>query len=146
MRNKWTKEKAFAFFNGAKGKNRYSWSALSADGPTIVLALWEHEFETVNGVTTYEPLSAKICEWCHKPGNKERIEHLKLALDRCNGRIRVVKVIAKDENAHEKKIKCCCPVCDLIMKITRFCKFCGDFRAEAITELPNARARPQNSN
>jgi len=44
MAAKWTRADAFAYF-GAQGKNpRWSWSARSADGKTVVLTMWQDEF------------------------------------------------------------------------------------------------------
>jgi hypothetical protein len=52
MSKEWTKTDAFAYF-GAHGANpRWSWSARSPDGANVVLTLWQHEFSTINAVTT----------------------------------------------------------------------------------------------
>jgi hypothetical protein len=78
---------------------RWSWSARSPDGANVVLTLWQHEFSTINGVTTYTPRSRDDIDWSDRHGNLERVENLKWALAHCDGKVRVVIAVADDANA-----------------------------------------------
>ncbi len=111
---------AFASF-GAKGANqRWSWSARSGDGKTVVLALWQDEIEFIKDEKklNYHGKVTKDAESLQRPGNCERLENLKWAKEHCDGIFNVVIVIAKDPQAEVKEIAECFPNPDIRMKIT----------------------------
>jgi hypothetical protein len=125
--------KAFAHF-GAAGKNqRWSWSARSADGRTVVLAIWKESLDY-----TRKPI---VCDtfgrpdlnlWRDRPGNRERLGNLIHARDNCGGRFRVVIVVAEDVNARPRKIARCIAKDKLIMQITEINEQTGEFRAQSV--------------
>jgi len=71
-----TKRDAFAFFNGAVGRNqRWSWSARSADGRTVVMAVWDRELCRNGNRTTIATFrDGRSRKLTH--GNKERVDNL----------------------------------------------------------------------
>lgn len=124
---------AFASF-GVKGANpRWSWSARSGDGKTVVLALWQDEFEFIKDekkMTYHGKVSGDAAESLQRPGNRERLENLKWAKEHCGGIFNVVILIAKDPQAEVKEIEECFPNPDLRMKVTALDENTGEFRAE----------------
>lgn len=128
-----TLSEAFASF-GVKGANpRWSWSARSDDGKTVVLALWQDEFEFVKGEKKmiYHGKVSGDAESLQRPGNRERLENLKWAKENCGGIFHVVVVIAKDTQAEVKEIEECFPKPGLRMIITVLDEDTGEFRAES---------------
>jgi len=130
MPRKWSKTEAFAYW-GAKGKNsRWSWSARSTDGHTVVITLWKDQLKSHQGQIVYSTLHhANLSK---DPGKTERIENLIWAEDHCDGRFRVVITVAEDENARPRKIAYCYPKEDWIMKIAELNRETGEFRAVKI--------------
>lgn len=134
--SRWRKNRAFEYFN-AKGKNPvWSWSARSADGGTVVLALWKDLFVDRSGQATYSEFGrANLAKWTKKPGNRERIENLKLATGRCGGRFHVVVAVPKDKNidASPREAACFYPEPGLVMRIRDFDEKTGEFSAEQVS-------------
>jgi hypothetical protein len=134
MAARWTRTDAFAHF-GAQGKNpRWSWSARSADGKTVVLTMWQDEFRAVDGVVTYATRSREDIDWGGRLGNLERIENLKWARANCGSLVRAVIAIAKDTTARVRSIERCFPHPKLVMKITDLNEDTGEFRAVSVVE------------
>ena len=124
---------AFAYFNGAKGANpRWSWSARSPDGRTVVVTLWDDRISD-DGKTVVADLFRDEYRhlWRNKPGNKERIENLKLARDHCDGLFRVVMITPKDRRARPRSIAKRYPHPTLVMKLVELDEETGQFRAES---------------
>lgn len=126
---------AFAYFK-AKGLNqRWSWSARSEDGKTVVLALWQDDFEFIkdeNKSIYHAKAPEDDAEGRNRPGNQERLENLKWAKEHCDGIFHVVIVIAKDKDASPREIKECFPRPDLIMKVEELDENTGEFRAVSV--------------
>jgi hypothetical protein len=126
---------AFAYFDGARGRNpRWSWSARSPDGRTVVLTLWEDHISddgTTIRVDTFGRGQQR--QWTSKLGNKERIENLVHARNHCGGLFRVVMITAKDRTARPRSIAKRYPHPTLVMKLTDFDETTGDFRAESVS-------------
>jgi hypothetical protein len=135
MPKQWGLTEAFAHF-GARGRNpRWSWSARSEDGRTVVLTLWKDEIFYRGKIAFYDTFNREnLSEWGERPGNWERLENLKWARDHCNGRFRVVITIAEDPNASPRKIAECYPQSKLLMCITDLNEETGEFRATSIDE------------
>lgn len=134
MTESWTLGRAFAFFGGAAGRNpRWSWSARSADGQTIVLTLWEDEI-TDDGHTVIADFFGhrNLHIWTDKPGNRERIDNLIWARDHCDGLFRVVMVRAEDTQALPRSIASLYPHQTLVMKLVELDEGTGEFRAESV--------------
>ena len=129
-----TLSEAFASF-GVKGANpRWSWSARSGDGKTVVLALWqdEIEFDKDEKKLTYHGKALEDAQSLQRPGNRERLKNLKWAKENCGGIFHVVIAIAKDPLAEVKEIEECFPNPDIRMKITELDENTGEFRAESV--------------
>jgi len=126
---------AFASF-GASGKNpRWSWSARSADGKTVVMTLWKDGFDYSSRPPKYRSVAESGKEdWLNRPGNKERRENLEWALENCGGMFRVVIVVAEDERAEPRKIKSSYPQRRMWGKITRINADTGEFEAVILDE------------
>jgi len=118
----------------AKGRNtRWSWSARSADGKTVVLTLWKDGISVSNGLTTYDSFSPDgRAAWIDTSGNRERLENLVWARDNCGGEFRVVITVAKDVNAAPRSIAECYPQPNLRMRITDLNEQTGEFRAVSV--------------
>jgi hypothetical protein len=130
----WTKRSAFGHF-GAVAKNHvWSWSARSPDGKTIVLALWEDMFDEEDGQLIYDTFGHKDLEMLRTGnGNKDRVHNLEHARDACGGRFRVVKVTAKDTEAHPRDVLRRHPDETLVMEIVGFDPYSGAFRARSVS-------------
>jgi hypothetical protein len=96
--------------------------------------MWQDEFRTVDGVTFYQPRSREDFDWGGRPGNQERIENLKWALENCDGRVRAVIAMAKDVKARVRAIGRCFPHPKLVMKIIDFNEVTGEFCAVSVVE------------
>ncbi len=122
--------KAFAHF-GAVGKNqRWSWSARTRDGKTVVMTLWKDHLNYSNKPVVYDTFNQQsLTRWTDLPGNRERIENLKWARDHCDGLFRVVIAVAKDVTAVPREIADCFPQDRILMRITDLNEDTGEFRA-----------------
>jgi hypothetical protein len=127
-----TLTKCFKHF-GAICSNRFlSLSAISNDGQTVVVAMWEDEFGREGDHLTYQSR--------YRPYFKRRqrlIANLKWARDHCGGLVRVIVVRAADVQTNPREIKSCYPDDDLIMRITHLDTRTGVFRAVSLDEIPN---------
>jgi hypothetical protein len=134
MQNRnWTKRDSFAHF-GAKSKSPvWSWSAISPDRQTVVITLWDdHAKRTADGWIYSNFGQDTLPSWRNLPGNRERVEYLKAAIDNCNGLFRVVWLIAKDNKVTPRKIARCYPDDTLIMQLTRLDESTGEFEAVSV--------------
>jgi len=127
-----TLEKSFAHFDGAVARNpRWSWSARSPNGETVVITLWEDEISDDGHTITADLYNHKDLDlWKDLPGNRARIEDLKWARENCDGEFRVVKLVAKDIAAFPRSIARRYPDPKLVMKLIRLNEETGEFRAE----------------
>lgn len=124
--------KCFDFYNAKPRNTRWSWSAKSEDGKTVVLALWKDLFVGDDNEVVYDCFNEPtISYWQHQPGNAERIYNIQHAINSCDGQIRIVALFAVDPTAVPRKIKNAVVWGDLTMRITKFCPETGEFRAEA---------------
>jgi len=128
---------AFASFDGAAGRNqRWSWSARSADGSTVVIALWKDRFDYSSRPVSYGSVGQGAPPgWTKNPGNRERLENLKWARDHCGGLFRVVVIEAADPNASPRQIASCHPLERITMRITDLDETTGEFRAEMLESV-----------
>lgn len=127
---RWTREACFEHFGAVCKNPRWSWSARSPDGKTVVMTMWEDEIVWDGARATYQS-GARIR--AHKrAGKTELYENLKWARDNCDGQVRVVRMTARDEKADPRSIATCYPDDDLIMRVT-LDEANGTFRAVSIT-------------
>lgn len=129
-----SRAEAFAHFNVKVKNSRWSWSARSEDGKTIVLTLWQDELKKGDNNTFvyHAKTRGDHAEWIKRPGNRERLENLKWAKEHCNGLFRVVVAIAEDVTAVPREIKECFPHPNLTMKIVELNEDTGEFRAVSV--------------
>jgi hypothetical protein len=121
---------AFKHFGAVPNNPRWSWSARSPDGKTVVLALWSDRFRWKDRPLTYdgsEPIDRD--RWSASRGNQERLGNLRWARDNCDGLFRVVMVIAVDPAAVPRAIETCFPREDWMMRLTALDETSGEFQA-----------------
>ena len=124
MSERWTRREAFAYFGAVCANPRWSWSAKSLDGKTVVLTMWKDEIASENSSSVYKSNPRNLLTE-KRPGFSERLAHLKWARDNCDSRVRVV-ILKKDGRGG---IAECFPAKDLIMRITSLDEKTGAFRA-----------------
>jgi hypothetical protein len=121
---------AYAKFGAVPRNKRWSWSARSGDGNTVVLALWKHLFDySATPISYSEYGNPNLSEWRGGPGNIERIENLMHARAACEGLFRVVISVARDVNAAQLEIASAFDHPRLLMKLTDLDETSGEFRA-----------------
>ncbi len=128
--SKWTREACFEHFGAICKNPRWSWSARSPDGKTVVMTMWEDEIVWDGSKATYQ--SRARIRTHKRAGETERLGNLMWARDNCDGRVRVVRMTARDEKANPRSIATCYPDDDLIMRVTALDEVNGTFRAESI--------------
>lgn len=129
---KWTREACFEHFGASCRNPRWSWSARSADGKTVVMTMWEDEIEWDRQVATYKSLPKSVRRPRRRPGETERLENLKWARDHCDGLVRVVRMTASVKDPYTRKIASCYPDDDLIMRIVELDEANSTFRAKSV--------------
>ena len=119
---------AFRAFR-AEGKNsRWSWSARTRDGKTVVMTFWKDQLDYSSNPISYSTFGRPNLEkWTDLPGNQERIENLKWARDHCEGLMRVVIIEAFDAAAHPRRIAQSFPHKRMVMKLTGLNEETGEF-------------------
>ena len=130
MAKRWTRTECFSHFGAAGANPRWSWSGRSTDGETVVITLWQDKLKRrPDGTWIYVDHDDRGHDWTRRPGNSERLEHLKHAVDNLGGLFRVVVAKAKDVDASHGAIEDCFPQPNLIMKIIELDRETGEFTA-----------------
>lgn len=129
MQRTTTLKDAFGHFGTVPRNSRWAWSAVSPDGKTVALTVWDHEWRD-GGLDYHDP--AKRERWMHKLGNKDRIRNLQHAIVHCNGEVRVVRVTAIDPKAEHRQIKARRADPDTVLKISDLDPVTGEFRASPV--------------
>jgi hypothetical protein len=126
---------AFRSF-GAEGKNpRWSWSARTPDGTTVVMTLWKDKIDYSSKPISYSTFgSPTLGKWKGQPGNHERIDNLKWARDHCHSLMRVVIIKAVDERAADRQIAESYPQKNMVMKLTALNEDTGEFSAVVVED------------
>jgi hypothetical protein len=129
---RWTKTSAFAHF-GAKATNiRWGWSARSEDGATVVVTIWDDEFDPDSPSTILDRYGHKnLAKWTGAPGNRDRVKNLIWARDRCGGLFRIVVVTARDVDAYPRSAKRFRPH-SRVMRLTALDEQTGEFSAVGV--------------
>jgi hypothetical protein len=125
-----TLTEAFAFFGTVPRNSRWAWSAVSPDGRTVAVTLWDHERASDGSIDFFDAEERE--RWINLRGNRDRIKNLKHAIEYCGGRFRVVRVVAKDTSAHPRQIKDRIADPHTVMQITRFDEETGEFAARPV--------------
>ena len=122
---------AFAQFGAAGRNQRWSWSARTDDGKTVVMTLWKDLFDYSGDPIRYSTFEREdLDEWQDKPGNHERLENLIWAEEKCGGDFRVVIVVAHDTDVQPRQIKDSFAQPRMLGRITRLNRTTGEFEAE----------------
>lgn len=131
MAKKGTLTEAFAHFGAVPKNPRWSWSARSADGETVVITLWKDRISGhKQGRIEYnEGSHGDVVKWMSRPGNRERLDNLLWAQDHCGGLFRVIIAVAKDVTASPREIADCYPQSKLNMRILSLDEETGIFHA-----------------
>lgn len=131
---KWTLTQAFAEFGVVRKNPRWSWSAVSDDGRTVVLTIWKDRLDFSSDPPTYDTLDWPPETWQSSHSNKERLAHLKIARDHCDGHFRVIITVAKDVNSRPRQVVECYPQKNLIMRLVALDEATGRFRAVGVAQ------------
>ena len=121
---------AFAFFGTVPRNFRWAWSAVSPDGKTGAVTLWDHERLPDGSVDFFDPVRRE--RWIGHNGNRDRSKNLRHAIDHCDRKFRVVRVVANDINAHPRQTKDRIADSDTVMLITEFDDETGEFAARPL--------------
>jgi hypothetical protein len=122
--------KAFAHFQAVGSNPRWSWSARSPDGKTVVMTLWKDLIQYKDGKIFYDAFGRKYApQWVSKLGNRERLEKLKWTRDHCDELFRVVIVVAKNVKASPRAIAQSYPQERMVMRLIELNEETGEFRA-----------------
>ena len=124
-----TKTAAFSHF-GAKATNvRWGWSARSDDGATVVLTVWDDEFDVDDPSAVLDVFGHKaLAHWTHAKGNRDRIRNLLWARENCGGLFRLIVAAAKDVEAIPRSALGFRPH-PRVMRLTDLDEQTGEFRA-----------------
>ena len=94
------------------------------------MTIWQDEIKHENGKVIFAARGKGQAE--KRLGALERILNLKWAQEHCDGRLRVVMVVAKDIKAIPREAIDWFPDEKLILKITELNETTGAFRAEQV--------------
>ena len=122
----------FTYFGAVCSSRRFSKSAITRDGQTVVVAIWEDEVQRDGDRVVYESRYRPKLKGKLRGVESEWVANLKWARDRCGGLIRVVILMAEDVTAEPRRIKYCYPDDSLVMRITELDARTGSFRAESV--------------
>lgn len=129
MRQDWTLSTCFDHFGAARSRRHFGGSAISNDGGTVVVAMWEDEIVRQDSRITYQSRFGPALKGRSQRVSKQWVAHLKWAISHCNSCVRVVVLAAEDAQASPRVIRSCYPDDSLIMQITDFDPKTGFFRA-----------------
>ena len=132
MPRTWTKTDAFAHFGTIPDNTRWSWSAESTNGDTVVLVLWQDVVKRRDGALTYADDEDLDAAWRRRPGHSARVRHLKHCRDHLDGRFRAIIAKAEDVKADPRKIESCFPQRDVWWQLDSFDEKTGAFTAHVV--------------
>ena len=136
MADKWSRSAAFRFYNAEPINPNWSWSARSADGKTVVVTLWRHEFRGPAGKMVYA--RSDLGDWHEGNGSRTFFNDLVWALANCGGMVRVVMAV-RDWNASPRvRTAECYPQKNLWMRITYLNLETGAFKLEQVVPAESA--------
>jgi hypothetical protein len=129
MRQIWTLSTCFEHFGAVRSHRHFGGSAVSGDGATVVVAMWEDEIVRHGGRVTYRSRFGPALKGKSQRVSVQWVTHLKWALSHCGGCVRVVVLTAEDARASPRVVRSCYPDDSLIMRITDFDPKTGFFSA-----------------
>ena len=131
MAKNWTLPACFAHYGAVPSHRHFSLSAVSSDGKTVAVAMWEDEFGRHDDRIIYQSRYRPIYKGKSRRISNQWIANLKWACRRCDCLVRVVIIQAEDVQASTRTIKVCYPDDSLIMRIMHLDTKTGAFRAES---------------
>lgn len=129
MKPSWTLSTCFEYFGAARSRRHFSGSAISRDGATVVVAMWEDEIVRQGSQATYRSRFGPALRGKSRGVSQQWITNLKWAIARCGACVRIVVLTPEDAEANPRVIRSCYPDDDLIMRITSFDATTGFFQA-----------------
>jgi hypothetical protein len=138
MKRAWTLTTCFEHFGAARSRRHFGGSAISHDGGTVVVAMWEDEIVRQDSQATYRSQFGPALKGKSRRVSLQWITHIKWAIARCKGCVRVVVLTAEEMQANPRVIRSCCPDDDLIMRITHFDAKTGIFQACTVNPRESA--------
>lgn len=129
MRHAWTLSTCFEHFGAMRSRRHFGGSAISNDGGTVVVAMWEDEIVREDGRFTYQSRFGPTLRGKSHGVSVQWVTHIKWALAHCDGWVRVVILTAEDVEANPRIIRSCYPDDALMMQITHFDAKTGFFEA-----------------
>jgi hypothetical protein len=122
----------FGHFGAVCASRRFSRSAVSRDGQTVVVAVWDDELQREGDRVVYETRYRPTLKGKLRGVDSEWIANIKWARARCESLVRVVILTAEDAKANPRKVRYCYPDDSLITRITHFNNRTGELRAESV--------------
>jgi len=132
MRQAWTLSTCFEHFGAVRSRRHFGGSAISGDGRTVVVAMWDDEIVRQDSRVTYQSRFGPTLKGKSHRVSLQWITHLKWAISHCDSCVRVVVLTAEDAQANPRIISSCYPDDSLIMQITDFDSKTGFFRARTL--------------
>jgi hypothetical protein len=129
MKQGWTLSTCFEHFGAVRSRQHFGGSAISGDGATVVVAMWEDDLVQEHRQLTYQSRFAPTLKGKMHGVSQQWIAHLKWAIAHCDSRVRVVVLTAEDAQADPRVMRSCYPDDSLVMQITDFDTRTGVFRA-----------------
>jgi len=129
MKRAWTLTTCFEHFGAARSRKHFGGSAISNDGETVVVAMWEDEINRQDSQATYRSQFGPTLKGTSRKISLQWRTHLKWAIAHCKGCVRVVVLTAEEMQANPRVIQSCYPDDGLIMRITQFDAKTGFFQA-----------------
>jgi hypothetical protein len=124
--------RCFTHFGAVCASNRFSKSAITQDGQTVVIAIWEDEVQRDGDRVIYQSRYRPALKGKSRRIESELMANLKWAQDHCGGLVRVVILTAEDVTAEQRKIMYCYADDSLVMHITELDCRSRTFRAESV--------------
>jgi len=124
--------RCFTHFGAVCASNRFSKSAVTQDGQTVVVAIWEDEVQRDGERVIYQSRYRPALKGKSRRVDSELMANLKWAKEHCGGLVRVVILTAQDVTAEPRKIMYCYADDSLIMRITELDCRTRTFRAESV--------------
>jgi hypothetical protein len=136
MARRFTRTEAFLFYGVQLINPNWSWSGVSVDGLTVAMSVWLDELDRRRGAGALAYERADVNDWADGPGKRHFFEHLRWALDHCNGIVRIV-ISVRDPNDRVRTVDCY-PASNLIMRVVRLDAQAGSFRLEQVAPVIRA--------
>jgi hypothetical protein len=122
----------FTHFGAVCANRRFSTSAITQDGQTVVIAIWEDEVQRHGDRITYQSRYRRALKGKSRGAESELMANLKWAQNHCAGLVRVVILTAEDVTAEPRKIRYCYADDSLVMRIMDLDCRTRTFRAESV--------------